>query len=70
MRHYIEQEAEAKEQAEAQARTDALNPGRWWSNPAGEAAAEDRKKAAAEGGGLFGLGGGAVQVVPGLTIAP
>eukprot|EP00227_Mantoniella_beaufortii_P010073 CAMPEP_0197586896 /NCGR_PEP_ID=MMETSP1326-20131121/8713_1 /TAXON_ID=1155430 /ORGANISM="Genus nov. species nov., Strain RCC2288" /LENGTH=586 /DNA_ID=CAMNT_0043151563 /DNA_START=175 /DNA_END=1931 /DNA_ORIENTATION=+ len=30
----LEQEAAAKEQTDAQARTDAMNPGRWWSNPA------------------------------------
>ena len=61
----VEEEARLREEKEARARTEALNPGRWWSNPAGEALKEDARLGRAapgmaassgEGGGRGGVG--------------
>eukprot|EP00740_Mantoniella_antarctica_P026228 CAMPEP_0198684942 /NCGR_PEP_ID=MMETSP1468-20131203/12945_1 /TAXON_ID=1461545 /ORGANISM="Mantoniella sp, Strain CCMP1436" /LENGTH=110 /DNA_ID=CAMNT_0044430115 /DNA_START=108 /DNA_END=436 /DNA_ORIENTATION=- len=39
----LEEEERGKEEREAKARTQAMNPGQWWSNPAGEAAKDDAR---------------------------
>jgi len=50
-------EAEAKE---ARQRTEAMNPGRWFSDPAGEAQREDEKNGVVGASGFVGAGGGGV----------
>ena len=39
--------AKAKEDKEARERSEAMNPGKWWSNPAEEAAREDERRGVA-----------------------
>lgn len=56
----LEEEERHKEEKEALARTQAMHPGRWWSNPAGEAAKEEARGAYGTPGGSGGGGKGGV----------